>query len=137
MASKIISFTLNGRSIEVLVQPLTTQGTVLREQLHLTAAKTGCRQGGCGSCTALLNGQPVLSCILPVDEVEGQQVITLEGITPADGLHQLQIALLPDSGAEEAVFDWAVKEGYKILSMVPKRLSLEELFIKLTREGKE
>ena len=92
MASKIISFTLNGRPTEVLVQPLTTLGTVLREQLDLTAAKSGCRQGGCGSCTALLNGQPVLSCILPVDEVEGQQVITLEGITPADGLHPIQEA---------------------------------------------
>ena len=55
--------------------------------------------------------------------------------SPGEGLHKLQMALLPDSGAEEAVFDWAVDHGYKILAMVPKRLSLEELFIKLTREG--
>jgi ABC-2 type transport system ATP-binding protein len=61
----------------------------------------------------------------------------LKSSSPAEGLHQLQLALLPDSGAEETVFDWAVKEGYKILSMVPKRLSLEELFIKLTREGSQ
>jgi ABC-2 type transport system ATP-binding protein len=51
--------------------------------------------------------------------------------------YRVQVALLPDSGAEEAVFDWAVERGYKILAMVPKRLSLEELFIKLTREGGE
>jgi ABC-2 type transport system ATP-binding protein len=55
--------------------------------------------------------------------------------SPGEGLHKAQVALLPDSGAEEAVFDWAVGRGYKILAMVPKRLSLEELFIKLTREG--
>jgi ABC-2 type transport system ATP-binding protein len=57
--------------------------------------------------------------------------------TPGKDLHKVQVALLPDSGAEEAVFDWAVDRGYKILAMVPKRLSLEELFIKLTREGGE
>jgi carbon-monoxide dehydrogenase small subunit len=90
MASKIISFTLNGRMTEVLVKPLTTLGTLLREQLDLTAAKSGCKQGGCGSCTVLLNGQPVLSCLLPVEEVEGQQVTTLEGITPAEGLNPIQ-----------------------------------------------
>jgi len=71
-----------------------------------------------------------------IDQVSGVRDL-LKSSSPAEGFHQLQIALLPDSGAEEAVFDWAVKEGYKILSMVPKRLSLEELFIKLTREGRE
>ena len=55
--------------------------------------------------------------------------------SPEANLHKLQLALLPESGAEEAVFDWAVAGGYKILAMVPKRLSLEELFFKLTREG--
>jgi ABC-2 type transport system ATP-binding protein len=71
-----------------------------------------------------------------VDRVSGVRDL-LKSYSSADGLHQLKIALLPDSGAEEAVFDWAVKGGYKILSMIPKRLSLEELFIKLTREGRE
>jgi len=61
----------------------------------------------------------------------------LQSSSPGKDLHKLQVALLPDSGAEEAVFDWAVDRGYKILAMVPKRLSLEELFIKLTREGAE
>ncbi len=49
--------------------------------------------------------------------------------------HQVRLSLVPDSGAEEAVFDWAVREGYKILSMVPQHVSLEDIFIKLTREG--
>lgn len=103
MASKIIAFNLNGRDIEVLVKPLTTLQTVLREQLHYTATKSGCRQGSCGSCTVLLNGEPVLACLLPMEDVAGQKVTTLEGITPADGLHPIQ----------EAFFEnYAIQCGY-------------------------
>jgi hypothetical protein len=54
---------------------------------------------------------------------------------PAHGRYRCQLSLQPDSGAEEAIFDWAVREGYRITAMVPQRLSLEELFSKLTREG--
>jgi ABC-type multidrug transport system ATPase subunit len=71
-----------------------------------------------------------------VKEVAGIREL-LQISSPGDDLHKVQVSLLPDSGAEEAVFDWAVERGYKILAMVPKRLSLEELFIKLTREGGE
>jgi ABC-2 type transport system ATP-binding protein len=53
----------------------------------------------------------------------------------AAGTYQLELALDPDGGAEEKVFDWAVGQGYKILAMVPRRLSLEDIFIKLTREN--
>jgi aerobic-type carbon monoxide dehydrogenase small subunit (CoxS/CutS family) len=77
MPSKIVCFNLNGRPTEVLVKPMTTLQRLLREQLGYTATKEGCRQGGCGSCTVLLNGEPVLSCILPVEEVEGTEVLTL------------------------------------------------------------
>lgn len=92
MASKIIIFTLNGRETEVMVKPLTTLQTLLRDKLGLTAVKSGCKQGGCGSCTVLVNGEPMLSCLLPVEDIEGQSVTTLEGITPTDGLHPLQSA---------------------------------------------
>ena len=103
MAAKVVSFTLNGRETEVMVKPLTTLQVVLREQLGHTATKTGCRQGGCGSCTVLLNGEPVLSCLLPAEDVAGQQVTTLEGLTPIDGLHPVQ----------SAFFDhYAVQCGY-------------------------
>jgi carbon-monoxide dehydrogenase small subunit len=104
MASKIISLTLNGREIEVLVkQPLMTLQTLLREELGYTATKAGCRQGGCGSCTVLINGEPMASCLLPVQDVAGQEVTTLEGITPEPGLHPIQ----------EAFFDnFAIQCGY-------------------------
>ena len=94
MPSKIVSFTLNGRETEVMVKPLTTLQTLLRDQLGEMATKEGCKQGGCGSCTVLLNGEPVNSCLLPVEDAAGQSVTTLEGITPLEGLHPIQQAFL-------------------------------------------
>jgi carbon-monoxide dehydrogenase small subunit len=92
MASKIISLIVNGRETEVMVKPLTTLQTVLREQLNLTATKSGCKQGGCGSCTVLVEGEPMLSCLLPAEDVAGQAVTTLEGLTPVNDLHPIQAA---------------------------------------------
>ena len=115
MPSKIVTFTLNGREIEVLVKPLTTLQTLLREQLRLTATKSGCRQGGCGSCTVLLNGEPVLSCLLPVEDVAGQQVTTLEGVGGDGELHPLQ----------QAYFDeYAIQCGYCTPGMVMTSIAL-------------
>ena len=92
MTAKIVTFTLNGRPTDVMVKPLTTVQTLLREQLGYTATKIGCRQGGCGSCTVLVDGQPMTSCLLPVEDVAGKEVTTLEGITPDHGLHPIQEA---------------------------------------------
>lgn len=109
MPSKVVSFKLNGREVEVMVKPLMTLQTLLREQLNLTATKVGCRQGGCGSCTVLVNGEPMMSCLLPVEDVEGQEVTTLEGITPAEGLNPLQ----------EAFFEkYAIQCGYCTPGMI-------------------
>ncbi len=115
MPSKIITFTLNGREIEVLARPLVTLQTLLREQLQLTAVKSGCKQGGCGSCTVLLNGQPVLSCLLPVEDVAGQQVTTLEGIGGDGALHLVQ----------QAFFDeYAIQCGYCTPGMIMTSVAL-------------
>lgn len=100
MASSIVEFRLNGREVEVLVKPLTTVQTVLREQLGYTATKSGCKQGGCGSCTVLVNGQPMMSCLLPAEDIAGQDVLTLEGLTPYDGLHPLQQAFVDNYAAQ-------------------------------------
>jgi carbon-monoxide dehydrogenase small subunit len=109
MPSKIVTFTLNGRETEVMVKPLTTLAKALRERLGLTATKCGCYEGNCGSCTVIVNGQPMLSCILPVEDVEGQDVWTLEGLTPADGLHPLQQAFFEN---------YAVQCGYCTPGMI-------------------
>jgi carbon-monoxide dehydrogenase small subunit len=94
MASTIVTFELGGREVEVMVRPMTTLQAVLRNQLGFTATKDGCRQGGCGSCTVLVDGEPMLSCLLPVEDVVGRRVTTLESITPAEGLHPIQRAFL-------------------------------------------
>jgi carbon-monoxide dehydrogenase small subunit len=94
MPSRIVSFTLDGREVEVLVKPLTTLQSLLREQLGETSTKEGCKQGGCGSCTVLVNGEPMNSCLLPVEDIAGQTVTTIKGITPQEGLHPLQQAFL-------------------------------------------
>jgi aerobic carbon-monoxide dehydrogenase small subunit len=90
MSSKIINFTLNGRPIEAMVKPLTTLQALLREQLGLTATKAGCKQGACGSCTVLVNGDPMMSCILPAEDIQDQEIITLEGLSTPTEIHPLQ-----------------------------------------------
>jgi carbon-monoxide dehydrogenase small subunit len=90
MTAKIVSFKLNGRPVELIAKPLATLQTVLRDQLNYTATKAGCKQGGCGSCTVLVEGQPMMSCLLPVEDVEGKEVMTLEGLGENGSLHPLQ-----------------------------------------------
>jgi carbon-monoxide dehydrogenase small subunit len=92
LATHIVSFQLNGRPHAVIVAPLTTLRTALRENLHLHATKAGCGQGGCGSCTVLLDNELVLSCLVPVTLVDGRSVTTLEGIGGPGRLHPLQEA---------------------------------------------
>ena len=87
-----VGFELNGRPVAVAVPPLTTLRTVLRERMELHATKAGCGQGGCGSCTVLVDGEPVLSCLLPAGLAEGRRVLTLEGLGTPGRLHPLQEA---------------------------------------------
>ena len=98
MASTIVTFELGGRAVEVMVRPMTTLQAVLRGQLGLTATKEGCRQGGCGSCTVLVDGHPMASCLLPVEDVAARRVTTLESLTPSEGLHPIQQAFVDGYG---------------------------------------
>lgn len=90
MSVRIVNFTLNGRNIDAMVQPLTTLQSLLREDLNYTATKTGCKQGSCGSCTVLVEGEPMMSCLLPVEDVAGKEVLTLEGLPDNGDLHPIQ-----------------------------------------------
>jgi len=85
-----VTFKLNGKPTALAVEPLTTLRSALREHVHLHATKAGCGQGGCGSCTVLVNVEPTLSCLLPLALVAGQSVTTLEGIGTPSHLHPLQ-----------------------------------------------
>ncbi len=95
-----VTFKLNGRTTALAVEPLTTLRTALREHLHLHATKAGCGQGGCGSCTVLVDGEPMLACLLPLALVEGRSVTTLEGIGTPAHLHPLQEAFYEHFAAQ-------------------------------------
>jgi aerobic carbon-monoxide dehydrogenase small subunit len=95
-----VTFKLNGKTTALAAEPLTTLRTALREHLHLHATKAGCGQGGCGSCTVLVEGQPTLACLLPLALVQGQSVITLEGLGAPSHLHPLQEAFYEHFAAQ-------------------------------------
>jgi carbon-monoxide dehydrogenase small subunit len=95
MRSRVIELTVNDSEQELLVPPGTTLLNALRDQLGLKAAKRGCAQGTCGTCTCLLDGEAVMSCLVPVETVQGAAVKTLEGVTRPDGsLDEIQAAFV-------------------------------------------
>jgi carbon-monoxide dehydrogenase small subunit len=95
MRSSLIELTVNDEEREFLVPPGTTLLNALRDQLGLTATKRGCEQGTCGTCTCLLDGEAVMSCLVPVETVQAASVTTLEGVAQSDGtLTPLQQAFL-------------------------------------------
>jgi carbon-monoxide dehydrogenase small subunit len=126
MAAEIVSFMLNEREMVVVATPLATLQTILRDQLGYTATKDGCSQGGCGSCTVLVDGQPMLSCLLPVKDIEGRTITTLEGLTKtADELHPVQAAFFDN---------FAVQCGYCSPGMIMVSKALLERNPHPTRE---
>jgi len=98
VTKRVVSFRLGDHEVDVLVSPLTTLQTVLRYQLGETSVKEGCRQGGCGSCTVLVDGEPTPSCLLPVEDVAGHRVETVATMTPGDGLDPVQQAFIDHLG---------------------------------------
>ena len=80
-----ISLTVNGEAVEAAVAPYKTLLEVLREDLDLTGTKHGCELGECGACAVLLDGQPVLSCLVVAAACEGRRVDTVEGMAGRDG----------------------------------------------------
>src|SRR6202022_1864679 len=87
MAKKrVVSAKVNDRDVEFLCEPRQTLLEVLRDTLELTGAKEGCANGNCGACTVIMNGRPVVSCLVLGVEAEGAVLETLEGLAPAQGL---------------------------------------------------
>jgi aerobic-type carbon monoxide dehydrogenase small subunit (CoxS/CutS family) len=89
---EIIHLTVNGDRKAAGVPTHYTLLEALRYSLGLTGSKQGCDKGDCGACTVLLDGEPILSCITPVWEAEGRDVVTVEGLAGPAGLHPLQDA---------------------------------------------
>ena len=102
MTEKVeISFTVNGQSRTVDAYPMERLLDVLREQLGLTGAKEGCGEGECGACTVTIDGRIVNSCLVPIAQVAGASIKTIEGIAPSETqLHAVQQAFIEHGGAQ-------------------------------------
>ena len=95
-----VCFEINGRRCELEVEPMRRLLDVLREQLGLTGTKEGCGEGECGACTVLLDGAPVNACLLPVAQVDGHAVRTVEGLAADGALSDVQQAVVEHGGVQ-------------------------------------
>jgi carbon-monoxide dehydrogenase small subunit len=95
-----ISFAVNGKPVTVRAYPMERLLDVLRHELGLTGTKEGCGEGECGSCSVLMDGVLVNSCLIPVLQVNSSEVTTIEGLAANGRLHALQQAFLECGGAQ-------------------------------------
>ncbi|MBN1849598.1 MAG: (2Fe-2S)-binding protein [Deltaproteobacteria bacterium] len=100
MAMKKIKFVLNGETCEWEVKPWRTLLEMLREDFQLTGTKEGCGEGECGSCTVIMGGKTVNSCLVPAVEADGQEILTIEGLAHGENLHPVQEAFVEKAGMQ-------------------------------------
>jgi len=91
---RTIKLKVNGVVEEIFVEPWRTLSEVLREELGLTGLKIGCDRGNCGSCTVLMDGKAIRSCLVLAPQADGREIVTIEGLSGENGLHPLQEAFI-------------------------------------------
>jgi carbon-monoxide dehydrogenase small subunit len=96
----IVSFDVNGIAREVESPPMKRLLDVLREDLRLTGTKEGCGEGECGACSVIVDGEVINTCLVPVCQVEGSAILTVEGLARDGRLDPLQRAFLECGGAQ-------------------------------------
>jgi carbon-monoxide dehydrogenase small subunit len=95
-----VSLTVNGKAVSATLDPRTLLVQLLRERLALTGTHVGCDTGQCGACTVHVNGRAVKSCIVLAAQVEGAEVVTIEGIAADGDLHPMQTAFRDNHGLQ-------------------------------------
>lgn len=98
-----VTMTVNGVVREIQTEPNKTLLYVLREDLGLTGTKDGCREGECGACTVLLDGEPINSCLVLCGQADRREVLTIEGLAQNSKLHPVQTAFV-EAGAVQCGF---------------------------------
>jgi carbon-monoxide dehydrogenase small subunit len=91
---------VNGKDVEVIVDPTWTLLRVLREELRLTGTKKGCEQGDCGACTIIMDGKPVNSCLVLALQAQGKEIMTVEGLGTPEALHPLQESFVKNGAVQ-------------------------------------
>jgi carbon-monoxide dehydrogenase small subunit/xanthine dehydrogenase small subunit len=117
-----MQFTLNGREVDVGAHPMRRLLDVLREDCELTGTKEGCGEGECGACTVVIDGQAVVSCLVPFAQVEGRDVHTIEG---ADA-QVLQRAFMDHVGAQCGICTPGMIMAAMSLGPDPTRQQMQE-----------
>ncbi len=100
MEKTLLRLTVNGESVEVLVNPSWTLLRVLREELRLTGTKKGCEQGDCGVCTVIMEGEAVNACLILCLQAQNKEIETVEGMGTADNLHPLQESFIQNGAIQ-------------------------------------
>ena len=93
-----VTLHVNGRDVQVLIEPRRTLLSVLREELELTGAKRGCGRGECGACTVIVDGETAYACMTLAIDCEGRQIRTVEGLAHGAQLHPVQEAFVEHDG---------------------------------------
>lgn len=100
MKEENISFTLNGKQTKIKIDPSLNLLWVLRDQFGLTGTKYGCGSGFCGACTIILNKEAVRSCTMTINEAQGAELTTIEGLSPNGTLHPIQEAFVENDALQ-------------------------------------
>ncbi|HAX96745.1 MAG TPA: (2Fe-2S)-binding protein [Prolixibacteraceae bacterium] len=100
---KLITLKVNGIKYDLMVEPHRTLSEVLRDELKLKGTKVACGKGSCGSCTVLLDGKSVPSCLILAVLAQGKDILTIEGLADGDRLHPIQEAFI-EHGAMQCGF---------------------------------
>jgi carbon-monoxide dehydrogenase small subunit len=95
-----VLFTVNGETKKVLAYPVERLLDVLRNELGLTGTKEGCGEGECGSCSVLLDGMLVNSCLVPIGQAKGASIVTIEGLSTYGSMNPVREAFLECGGAQ-------------------------------------
>jgi carbon-monoxide dehydrogenase small subunit len=97
---QLIKLRVNGQSYEVAAEPWRTLLEVIRDTIGLTGTKKGCDEGDCGTCTVLMDGEAVNSCLILAIEAQDKDIMTIEGLSEGDTLHPIQQAFVENGGLQ-------------------------------------
>jgi carbon-monoxide dehydrogenase small subunit len=110
-----VKFTVNNESVEIETEPSRTLLSVLRDDLKLKGAKEACGQGDCGACVVLVDGEAINACLVLVAQVDGRQILTVEGLGSNNQLHPVQ---------QHFIDNWAFQCGYCTSGMLMSAYAL-------------